>query len=92
MIRAIAGRRWAYVFAMTLCSIAFAATGDSAKPQAVFLGVVLNPESDDTLAFTPDGNTVFFDRSVGKTKTILMGVPLISVPKVPVLSLGNHSG
>lgn len=41
-------------------------------PQAVTLGGVIHPDSDDTLAFTPDGNTVFFDRSSGPHKTIMV--------------------
>jgi hypothetical protein len=36
------------------------------------LGGVINQDSDDTLAFTPDHNTVFFDRSEGKHKTIMV--------------------
>jgi hypothetical protein len=38
----------------------------------VTLGGVIHPDSDDTLAFTPDGNTVFFDRSAGPHKTIMV--------------------
>ena len=41
-------------------------------PQAVTLGGIIHPDSDDTLAFTPDGNTVFFDRSNGPHKTIMV--------------------
>ncbi|MBN8737353.1 MAG: PD40 domain-containing protein [Xanthomonadales bacterium] len=41
-------------------------------PQKVTLGGVIHPDSDDTLAFTPDGSTVFFDRSHGKHKTIMV--------------------
>lgn len=44
----------------------------AATPQAVTLGGIIHPDSDDTLAFTPDGNTVFFDRSEGKRKTIMV--------------------
>jgi WD40-like Beta Propeller Repeat len=35
------------------------------------MGIVLG-SGDDTLAFTPDGNTVFFDRSSGSRKTIMV--------------------
>lgn len=42
----------------------------SASP--VTLDGIIHPDSDDTLAFTPDGNTVFFDRSSGKHKTIMV--------------------
>lgn len=41
-------------------------------PQKVTLGGIIHPASDDTLAFTPDGDTVFFDRSEGKHKTIMV--------------------
>ena len=39
---------------------------------AVTLDGVLHPDSDDTLAFTPDGNTVLFDRSEGPRKTVMV--------------------
>ncbi|MGA9333028.1 MAG: hypothetical protein WBV39_02005 [Rudaea sp.] len=41
-------------------------------PQAMTLGGIIHPDSDDTLAFTPDGATVFFDRSSGPHKTIMV--------------------
>ena len=43
-----------------------------AIPQPVTLGGIIHPHSDDTLAFTPDSNTVFFDRSSGPHKTIMI--------------------
>lgn len=49
-----------------------AATTATAVPQPVTLGGILHADSDDTLAFTPDGKTVFFDRSAGKQKTIMV--------------------
>ena len=49
-----------------------AADTTTATPQPVTLGGILHADSDDTLAFTPDGNTVFFDRSAGKRKTIMV--------------------
>jgi hypothetical protein len=36
------------------------------------LGGIINQDSDDTPAFTPDRNTVFFDRSDGAHKTIMV--------------------
>ena len=36
------------------------------------LGGIINQDSDDTLAFTPDRHSVFFDRSEGKRKTIMV--------------------
>jgi hypothetical protein len=36
------------------------------------LGGIINQDSDDTLAFAPDGNTVFFDRSESPRKTIMV--------------------
>lgn len=41
-------------------------------PTRVDLNGIINPDSDDTLAFTPDGRTVFFDRSEGAHKTIMV--------------------
>ena len=38
----------------------------------VRLSGIINQDSDDTLAFTPDRITVFFDRSEGKRKTIMV--------------------
>ena len=38
----------------------------------VTLGGIINQDSDDTLAFTPDGHTVFFDRSSGRHKTVMV--------------------
>lgn len=49
-----------------------AATPDLAALQPVTLDGIIHPDSDDTLAFTPDGNTVFFDRSSGPHKTIMV--------------------
>jgi hypothetical protein len=51
---------------------AFAATPRLVTPEAVTLGGILDADSDDTPVFTPDGNTVFFDRRSGATKFILM--------------------
>jgi hypothetical protein len=45
------------------------------KPEVmhkVSLGGIINPATDDTLAFTSDGQTVFFDRSEGPHKTIMI--------------------
>lgn len=69
------------LFAFSLClaigmalqaTSAFAAEASKALPVAVTLGGIIHPASDDTLVFTPDGNTVFFDRSEGKHKTIMV--------------------
>lgn len=38
----------------------------------ITLAGTIHSDSDDTLAFTPDGNTVFFDRSLGPHKTIMV--------------------
>jgi hypothetical protein len=48
------------------------ATNTPDAPERVSLDGIIDADSDDTLAFTPDGNTVFFDRSEGKHKTILI--------------------
>ncbi|MGH8289988.1 MAG: hypothetical protein ACREV7_13350 [Steroidobacteraceae bacterium] len=52
--------------------LADAASMQTAQPQRVTLGGIIRPETDDTLAFTPDGNTVFFDRSSGPRKIIMV--------------------
>ncbi|MGH7532386.1 MAG: hypothetical protein ACREL4_03745 [Gemmatimonadales bacterium] len=41
-------------------------------PTAVTLDGVLDANTDDTPAFTPDGATAFFDRTAGHNKTIMM--------------------
>ena len=57
---------------LLLGGIAHAATPDPAVPRPVALDGILHADSDDTLAFTPDGDTVFFDRSEGARKTIMV--------------------
>ncbi|MGH8372318.1 MAG: hypothetical protein ACRETO_06270, partial [Gammaproteobacteria bacterium] len=49
-----------------------AASTQTARPQRVTLGGIIHSDTDDTLAFTPDSNTVFFDRSSGPHKTIMV--------------------
>jgi hypothetical protein len=44
----------------------------TSTPRAVTLGGIIHPKTDDTLAFTHDGNTVFFDRSENKHETIMV--------------------
>jgi Tol biopolymer transport system component len=43
-----------------------------AIPVVADLGGNMHGDTDDTLAFTPDGNTVFFDRSTVTTKTVMV--------------------
>ena len=57
---------------LLLSAGAFAADAQSSAPCRVALGGIIHSDSDDTLAFTPDGNTVFFDRSSGRHKTIMV--------------------
>jgi hypothetical protein len=64
-------RRW-LLGGLLLGGSAHAAAQDPAAPQAVALDGILHADSDDTLAFTPDGDTVFFDRSEGTHKTIMV--------------------
>ena len=47
-------------------------TASIAALAPITLDGIIHPDSDDTLAFTPDGNTVFFDRSNGPHKTIMV--------------------
>ena len=44
----------------------------TAAMQKLSLDGVIDQDNDDTLAFTPDGNTVFFDHSEGQHKTIMI--------------------
>jgi hypothetical protein len=62
------------VVVSTLCLAprASAAEPAVATPKLVTLNGIIHADSDDTLAFTPDGNTVFFDRSEGPHKTIMV--------------------
>ncbi|HZP06449.1 MAG TPA: hypothetical protein VFB43_16245 [Terracidiphilus sp.] len=55
-------------------TIPFTLTAQTRETKAlpVTLGGIVRPDSDDTLAFTPDGKTVFFDRSTGSQKTIMV--------------------
>lgn len=60
---------------------AFTALASTAKavvavPKLVSLGAIVHSDTDDTLAFTPNGNTVFFDRSEGRHKTIMVSQQL----------------
>ena len=57
-----------FAIALSTAPAAFAAAG--AVP--VTLDGIIHADSDDTLAFTPDGNTVFFDRSEGTHKTVMV--------------------
>lgn len=55
---------------LTVAPRGFAASG--VKAEAVTLDGIIHADNDDTLAFTPDGNTVFFDRSEGSHKTVMI--------------------
>jgi WD40 repeat protein len=58
-----------------LCGLSLGASATAVAPLAVTpvtLGNILNQDSDDTLAFTSHRDTVFFDRSEGKRKTIMV--------------------
>jgi hypothetical protein len=57
-----------------ICISPSANTAEIPKATATLITLdgIIHSESDDTLAFTPDGNTVFFDRSEGSRKTIMI--------------------
>ncbi|HEY5338420.1 MAG TPA: hypothetical protein VIJ85_09470, partial [Rhizomicrobium sp.] len=55
-----------------LCMTPFAASAAETAATPMTLDGIIHPGSDDTLAFTPDGNTVFFDRSEGPHKTVMI--------------------
>jgi len=65
---------WAVVSA-TVFLLTLGASGPlhrDATPEVVTLDGVLDPNTDDTPAFTPDGGTAFFDRTVAHNKVILV--------------------
>lgn len=68
----LAGRCGIAVTLLAGAGFAQAVDPAASTPQAVTLDGVIHPANDDTLAFTPDGNTVFFDRSSGLRKTIMV--------------------
>jgi hypothetical protein len=74
MKRALSATYLLFVATSVFClaSRASATAEVVATPELITLGGILHPDSDDTLAFTPDGKTVFFDRSSGQHKTILV--------------------
>ena len=68
---------WTVLSILVLCAAATLTAGVEpatapASLEKMSLDGVINQDSDDTLAFTPDGNTVFFDRSEGSHKTIMV--------------------
>jgi hypothetical protein len=65
---------WICAAAVVICCLLHAASAavSGTTPRRVTLGGIIDQNTDDTLAFTPDGRTVFFDRSQGSKKTILV--------------------
>jgi len=55
-----------------VCALGAVAQPAPRVPVVADLGGILNGDTDDTLAFTPDGDTVFFDRSLGATKFVMV--------------------
>jgi len=58
-----------------MCFLSFRVAASEIVPLSVTpvtLGGIIHQDSDDTPAFLPDGNTVFFDRSDGPRKTIMV--------------------
>lgn len=65
--------RTSFFVALTcVCLMSSRAPASPLSVTAVTLGGIINQDSDDTPAFTPDGDTVFFDRSEGPKKTIMV--------------------
>lgn len=58
------------IYALSTLPSAMAA--DVAPPVRDNLGGLLNDDTDDTVALTPGGDTVFFDRSIGNDKSIMI--------------------
>jgi hypothetical protein len=65
---------WIYIMAVMLGGIMVLSQAMplAAHPIIVTLDGVLNQNTDDSPEFTPDGNTVFFDRSTGSNKFIMI--------------------
>lgn len=59
------------LLAASLGAAPHALAADHGPTVPVTLDGILSADSDDTVALTPDGNTVFFDRSNGPHKTIM---------------------
>lgn len=65
---------WAFASAAALALSVGAArpVAPDATPTVVTLDGVLDPKTDDTPAFTPDGATAYFDRTADHNKTIVV--------------------
>ncbi len=68
-----------FLMIVVVAFVALAFDGADAGPTAmqvtmtrVALDGVIDQDNDDTLAFSPDGNTVLFDRTNGPHKTIMI--------------------
>jgi hypothetical protein len=59
---------------ITVAAALTLAAGESKRPptEKMSLDGIIDQDTDDTLAFTPDGDTIFFDRSAGPHKTIMV--------------------
>lgn len=71
LVLASTGLRHAFAASPSHSAVSAAIPTTSAL-QRVSLDGIINSDTDDTLAFTPDRSTVFFDRSEGSHKTILV--------------------
>ncbi len=71
-VRAIVCSLCIFAGAILVPTRAAATPTASAAPMAVTLQGIIQPANDDTLAFTPNGNAVFFDRSSGSRKAIMV--------------------
>jgi hypothetical protein len=74
---------WIATGALCMAHAASAAAPIATMPELVTLDGILHPDSDDTLAFTPDRNTVLFDRSEGSRKTIMISRKVNGAWSVP---------
>ena len=81
---------WIAVAALGIAPLASNAAPATATPRLITLGGIIHSDSDDTLAFTPDGNTVFFDRSSGPHKTIMLSHKVNGSWSTP--QIANFSG
>lgn len=60
------------LIALAAVVIAAAPPNNAPALERMSLNGMIRNDSDDTLSFSPDGNTVFFDRSSGARKTIMV--------------------
>lgn len=85
MMRA-ARLRWTAVLAACFAAAAAASSTEGPAPQIFAPGVVSGPANEDSAAFSPDGNTVFFDRINWPNAVILVSHKVRGVWAKPTIA------